>query len=1126
MLMLQDKFKCKALGDVSFYLGLHIERDVEKRCTRVHQRKYLEALAANFGQSEGHVATSFPSGFKCVKGPEEESVGEVERRRFHSLVGSLMYAAVNTRPDVAFATGQLARVVQCPNEEQVAVGMRVAKYLGQTLTVGLQYSAAAQRRQKSVDGVEPGRLFLTAFSDASFASEPENMTSVGGFICCVVARYSSPATSALGHLLLPYLFPELSAFATVEDLVSHLRASDACYRAAIPAEFLDRNRPPMYITLYLIVTHLPDFIRSVRDHFLSLDPTTLTVDLEQHLLTAETSAVAVGAARRTHCQPFFEGCSSSPLAPSYASTAAVDVSVTEDVGAASTSGKLRSSKGKGGRGGGCGSGGGGGGSGSGGGGCSGGGGGGGTIGGSGGSGGGGGGSDPLPGPAPVQVAVSSGAARVAASGGAATGGAASGGVNPGGAASEGAETGGVEPHGAASCGGSAGALPSLSPWQLREWLVRRTRLQSGASGAGGLALLELEVLELLQELVLLELETLQSLVLQALDLGFARATTGPSLLLRTDTSLPPFYVLVYVDDLVFATADTEALTLVKSELQKRHTCTDLDELHSYLGLQITRDRAWRTITLTHSHMVHQVLQRFGFQFSSPQPTPLSTSHSLSAPPLDESVEPSGPYPNLWVASSKRVLRYLCSTLGMGLLLGGWGPVVLTGQADTSCVDDSATQRSSQGYPFILGSGFQSGQLRLAYVATSANTADIFTKALPPGDQQRFSTVLGLSPESLTVHVNAITMKRAIAAGADVYAPAVQQQFGLTQPKLDELRKQLDYLFEKKFIRPSSSPFAALILFTPKMDGRFRMCIDFRALNRVRFKSRCPIPRADELIDQLRTARIFSKIDLRGGYHQIRIEPSDCAKTALRIGYGSFEYTVMPFGLTNAPAIFHITMNEAFRPLLDKCVIVYLDDILVYRRDKQQHLADLEAVFTVLDKNRLLTKGSKCEFFQDRLEFLGHVIFEAGVEIDPKKLDTMKPWHPPTNITELQSFLGFVYYVRRFVPDMARLTAPLTDLLRKGITFTWGEKEHAAFSILKNVLCSPPVLRIANPHRPFEVVTDASDIAIGAVLLQDFGNGLQHIAYESRKLHPLRRFTRYTIAKCLRSCMRSKCGAVT
>ncbi|CAI7807815.1 unnamed protein product [Closterium sp. NIES-54] len=169
----------------------------------------------------------------------------------------------------------------------------------------------------------------------------------------VVARYSSPATAALGRLLLPYLFPELSAFATVEDLVSHLRTSDARYCAALPAEFLERNLPLMYITLYLIVTRLPDSICAVRDHFLALDPTALTVDLlEQHLLAAETSVVAVGAARGTQRTPFFEGCSPSPLAPSYASAAAVDVLGAEDIGAASSSAKHCSSKGKGGRGGG------------------------------------------------------------------------------------------------------------------------------------------------------------------------------------------------------------------------------------------------------------------------------------------------------------------------------------------------------------------------------------------------------------------------------------------------------------------------------------------------------------------------------------------------------------------------------------------------------------------------------------------------------------------------------------------------------------------------------------------------------------------------------------------------------
>ncbi|CAI7790073.1 unnamed protein product [Closterium sp. NIES-54] len=1378
----------------------------------------------------------------------------------------------------------------------------------------------------------------------------------------VVAHYSSPATAALGRLLLPYLFPELSAFATVEDLVSHLRASDARYRAAVPAEFLDRNPPPMYITLYFIVTRLPDSLRSVRDHFLSLDPTSLTVDLlEQHLLAAETSAVAVGAARGTPRLPFFEGCSPSPLAPSYASAAAADVSVPEDVGTASASAKRRSSKGKGGRGSGGGSNGGGGGSGGSGGGSSEGGGGGGTGGGSGGSGGSGGGSggsgggggggtdgggtsarhvgsgggqrqqqqhrsettspqqlhewflrgasggscpaegdcfrcvppDPgiaaaalgaseygtLPGTAPAQalhkftlesgasrcffllfttttpwgqcvsictctrtghhlatftrrpgsslytlaieppqvaasalvpasgqvaascscrllshqnllwhhclghpslprlrgmhsrllvsglprslpplppspalpflpcvegrqraaphssfppttaplqtlhmevwgparvsgqsreryfllvvddytwyttvfplrskgqvvdvlipwirtvhlqlsphaipcvflgfvpdapgsqfyhptscrvlpsqdvtfdesapfyrlfpyrstppcprrssllpVAVGSGAARGVAFRGAASGGVGSGGVEPvgagsegaetggaepggvgtggaelggaepegvepGGAASEGAGSGGAEPQGAASSGGSAGASSRLSPQQLRGWFVRRARLRSGATGAGGAgaggagvaagasgaggaaatgpggartwgtgaagtggvqgagvvgldaggagaagagaggtgavdpcaggaggtvrprpyfvpllqqvlgtpsspgltppllcpppdqsqpplqpasplpapspyteqsgglterrepasrpispvhtvrrapcsrppsvpgthamalrpssvplrvplpappesSLPEVPdpesnraravspavsrllasavtdpsfesvaasalVAELLEFAAACRLDYATALVAEsvsasppsvggecalgtdvledrqedfeclaaavprfasmllapegdpdALDiltprsyaeaitgpyssqwqaamdaemaswrstgtyvdevpprganivdgmwifrvkwppgslpafkaryialpyllshpkddyslgtqwslrrpvyglrqaprewhdtlrttlaaLGFAPAIADPSLFLRTDTSLPPFYVLFYVDDLVFATADTEALTLVKSELQKRHTCTDLGELCSYLGLQITRDRARRTITLTQSHMVHQVLQRFGFQFSSPQPTPLSTSHSFSAPPLDESVEPSGPYPELvgclmnlmtctrpnlayplsllarYVApgryrkvhwdAAKRVLRYLCSTSGMGLVLGGPGPVVLTGHADPSWVDDSATQRSSQGYTFNLGSSSVSWRsTRSSSVLSSNCEVEIYAGAMAAQELRWLTyllTDLGEQPRS-------------------------------------------------------------------------------------------------------------------------------------------------------------------------------------------------------------------------------------------------------------------------------------------------------------------------------------------------------------------------------------------
>ncbi|CAI7790459.1 unnamed protein product [Closterium sp. NIES-54] len=247
-------------------------------------------------------------------------------------------------------------------------------------------------------------------------------------------------------------------------------------------------------------------------------------------------------------------------------------------------------------------------------------------------------------------------------------------------------------------------------------------------------------------------------------LGFAPSTADPSLFLRTDTSLPQFYILVYVDDLVFATADTAGLAHVKSELQKRYTCTDLGELRSYLGLQITRDRAQRTITLTQSHMVQQVLQHFDFTYSSPQATPLSTRHSLSALPSDESVEPSGPYPELvgclmylmtctrpdlayplsilaryvapgrhrpeHMAAAKRVLRYLCSTSGLGLVLGGRRPVVLAGHADASWADDQATQRSSQGYTFTLGSGSVSWRsTHSSSVLGSSCEAEIYAGAM-------------------------------------------------------------------------------------------------------------------------------------------------------------------------------------------------------------------------------------------------------------------------------------------------------------------------------------------------------------------------------------------------------------
>ncbi|GJP80692.1 hypothetical protein CLOP_g10893 [Closterium sp. NIES-67] len=283
-----------------------------------------------------------------------------------------------------------------------------------------------------------------------------------------------------------------------------------------------------------------------------------------------------------------------------------------------------------------------------------------------------------------------------------------------------------------------------------------------------------------------------------------------------------------------------------------------------------------------------------------------------------------------------------------------------------------------------------------------------------------------------------------------------------------------------------------------------MCIDYRALNRPIIKSRYPIPRADDLLDQLCGARVFSKIDLRCGYHQFRVFADDYHKTALRTRYGNYEYTVMPFGLTNAPSRFQLTMNGVFRDLLDKCVIVYLDDILIFNKIPEQHLKDLDTVYQRLQQYRLITKGSMCEFLISELEILGHVVGAGGIKIDLKKIATICDWKPPTSLQELQSFLRFVNYVRCFIPNMVGTTGPLTALMRKRTSFEWGERQQAAFDELRNFLKSPLVLRIAYLSRPFKVLMDASDFVIGAVLLHDFGDEIQPIAYHSRKMHAAER----------------------
>ncbi|GJP36383.1 hypothetical protein CLOM_g20895, partial [Closterium sp. NIES-68] len=274
----------------------------------------------------------------------------------------------------------------------------------------------------------------------------------------------------------------------------------------------------------------------------------------------------------------------------------------------------------------------------------------------------------------------------------------------------------------------------------------------------------------------------------------------------------------------------------------------------------------------------------------------------------------------------------------------------------------------------------------------------------------------------------------------------------------------------------------------------------RALNKQTIKNKYPIPRINDLLDQLRGATVFSKLDLWSGYWQIRMADDSVHKTALRTRYGSYEYLVMPFGLTNAPATFQAEMNHILRPLSDECVVVYLDDILIYSRDMKQHVEHLRRVFEILRRERFYVKLSKSDFALEKVQFLGHIVSAQGVHVDPKKIEAVRTWKTPENVKELQQFLDFANYYNRFVPQYAKIAVPLTNLLKKNTPYKWEPKHQEAVEQLKQALASAPVLILPDPERDYVIEADAIDQAVGAVLTQDQGNGLQPIAYLSKKLH--------------------------
>ena len=391
---------------------------------------------------------------------------------------------------------------------------------------------------------------------------------------------------------------------------------------------------------------------------------------------------------------------------------------------------------------------------------------------------------------------------------------------------------------------------------------------------------------------------------------------------------------------------------------------------------------------------------------------------------------------------------------------------------------SGIKRGEQAYvaALIEIKSDQCGEVPAEVAAVLGAFADIMPDALPKE----------LPPR------RAIDHKIELEPGARAPAKA---PYRMSPSELVELRKQLNELLDAGFVQPSKAPYGAPVLFQKKQDGSLRMCVDYRALNKVTIKNKYPIPNAADLFDRLSKASYFTKLDLRSGYWQVRIAAGDEGKTTCVTRYGSYEFLVMPFGLTNAPATFCNLMNDVLYEFLDQFVVVYLDDIVVYSETLVDHVNHLRKVFSKLREYKLYVKKEKCEFCRQEVKFLGHWVSKGQIRMDEKKIKAILDWTPPKKVSELRSFLGLANYYRKFIKGYSKKVNPLTDLLKKDQKWVWTDACQEAFEKLKVAVSSEPILKLPDFEKPFEVHTNAFDRAIGGVLVQDG----YPLAFERRKL---------------------------